>query len=70
VKEAGLIDRLRRQAYDRRMSQSAYVGIMSPMTAEQRAEIEARLDEMLAEVRGLSRRLDSVAAVLTTAAAA
>jgi hypothetical protein len=33
---------------------------MEPMTAAQRAEIEARLDELMDEIRDLSRRLDAV----------
>jgi uncharacterized protein YceH (UPF0502 family) len=37
---------------------------LKPMTAAQRAEIEARLDELMAEIRDLSQRLDAVTAVL------
>lgn len=38
---------------------------MRPMTAAQRAEIDARLDELMEEIRGLSERLDVVTAVLS-----
>jgi hypothetical protein len=41
---------------------------MMPMTAEQRARVEARLDELMEDVRDLARRLDAVTAVLQAAA--
>jgi hypothetical protein len=37
---------------------------MVPMTAEQRAIIEARLDELMNQIRDLARRLDAITAVL------
>lgn len=37
---------------------------MVPMTAEQRARIEARLDELMNDVADLARRLDVLTAVL------
>jgi hypothetical protein len=37
---------------------------MVPMTAEQRAQVNARLDELMEQVRDLARRLDVVTAVL------
>jgi hypothetical protein len=37
---------------------------MVPMTAEQRARVEARLDELMEDVRDLARRLDAVTAIL------
>ena len=33
---------------------------MEPMTAEQQAQVNARLDQLLAEVRDLSRRLAAI----------
>jgi hypothetical protein len=39
------------------------------MTAEQRALIEARLDELMEDVRDLARRLDAVTAVLPAVSA-
>lgn len=39
------------------------------MTAEERAKVEEQLDELLAEVASLGRRLDGVIAALTAAAA-
>jgi hypothetical protein len=40
---------------------------MVPMTAEQRARVKARLDELMEDVRDLARRLDAVTAVLQAA---
>jgi uncharacterized protein YceH (UPF0502 family) len=40
---------------------------MTPMTAAQRAEIEARLDELMDEIHDLSRRLDAVTSVVAGA---
>jgi hypothetical protein len=37
---------------------------MVPMTAEQRTRVEARLDELMEDVRDLTRRLDAVTAIL------
>jgi hypothetical protein len=42
---------------------------MVPMTPEQRALIEARLDELMEDVRDLARRLDAVTAILPAASA-
>ena len=42
---------------------------MRPMTAEQRAEINARLDTLLEEIRDMARRLDAVTAALPATAA-
>jgi hypothetical protein len=43
--------------------------VMRPMTAEQRAEIDARLDALLEEIRDMARRLDAVTAALPATAA-
>ena len=40
---------------------------MVPMTAEQRAQIDARLDELMDDVRDLARRLDAISVVLPAA---
>jgi hypothetical protein len=45
----------------------AYAAVMVPMTAEQQAKVDARLDELMAQVRDLSRRLEAVTAVLPAA---
>jgi hypothetical protein len=42
---------------------------MSPMTAEQRALIEARLDELMEDVRDLARRLEAVTVALPAVSA-
>jgi hypothetical protein len=42
---------------------------MVPMTAEQRAMVEARLDEMMARLGDLARRLDAATAALESAPA-
>jgi uncharacterized protein YceH (UPF0502 family) len=46
-----------------------YPAAMVPMTAEQQAEVDARLDELMTQIRDLSRRLDAVTAVLPAASA-
>ncbi len=38
--------------------------VMVPMTAEQRAQVNARLDGLLEDIRDLARRLDVVTAAL------
>ena len=43
--------------------------VMVPMTAEQRAMVEARLDELITQIRDLARRLDVATAVLPAAPA-
>jgi hypothetical protein len=47
----------------------AYPAAMVPMTAEQQAKVDARLEELMAQIRDLSRRLDAVTAVLPAASA-
>jgi len=42
---------------------------MVPMTAEQRAQVNARLDELLEDIRDLARRLDVVTAALPAVSA-
>ncbi len=42
---------------------------MVPMTAEQRAQVNARLDELLEDIRDLARRLDVVTTALPAVSA-